>query len=72
VHPQRPHPEGEDRALSGSEDGLPGAIVRVGFFGQNFDDLPFLKDWVHSNGLMRAMIAICLVPPAGMLARVRW
>jgi len=40
----------------------------VGFFGQNFDNLPLLKDWVHSDRLMWAMIGICLALPAGMLA----
>lgn len=45
---------------------LPLAFV-VGFFGQNFDDLPGLQDWVHSDGLMYAMIAICVATPVGML-----
>ena len=40
----------------------------VGFFGQNFDNLPFLKDWVHSDRLMWAMIGVCIALPAGMLA----
>jgi magnesium transporter len=46
---------------------LPLSFV-VGFFGQNFDNLPFLTDWVHSDGLMWSMIAICAVLPLGMLA----
>jgi magnesium transporter len=46
---------------------LPLAFV-VGFFGQNFDNLPLLKEWVHSDGLMWAMIALCLATPASMLA----
>jgi magnesium transporter len=45
---------------------LPLAFV-VGFFGQNFDDLPGLRDWVHSDGLMWTMIAICVATPVGML-----
>ena len=49
---------------------LPLSFV-VGFFGQNFDDLPFIKDWVHSHHLMEAMIALCLAVPAGMLAFFR-
>ena len=46
---------------------LPLAFV-VGFFGQNFDSLPLLKGWVHSDALMWAMIFICLTLPVGMLA----
>jgi magnesium transporter len=46
---------------------LPLSFV-VGFFGQNFDNLPYLKEWVHSDRLMHVMIAICLAVPAGMLA----
>jgi magnesium transporter len=45
---------------------LPLAFV-VGFFGQNFENLLFFKDWVHSDALMWAMIATCVVLPAGML-----
>ena len=44
---------------------LPLAFV-VGFFGQNFDNLPFHTDWVHSDPLMLAMIVICLGMPLGM------
>jgi magnesium transporter len=46
---------------------LPLAFI-VGFFGQNFDNLPFLKEWVHSDRLMWVMIAACVSVPAGMLA----
>jgi magnesium transporter len=40
----------------------------VGFFGQNFVDLPFVADWVRSDALMRAMVVTCLALPAGLLA----
>jgi magnesium transporter len=46
---------------------LPLAFV-VGFFGQNFQDLPFVRDWVRSHRLMWAMIATCLATPAIMIA----
>jgi magnesium transporter len=46
---------------------LPLAFV-VGFFGQNFDNFPLLKDWVHSDALMWTMIGVCLATPIGMLA----
>jgi magnesium transporter len=46
---------------------LPLAFV-VGFFGQNFQNLPFLRDWVRSDRLMWSMILVCLATPAGMLA----
>ncbi len=46
---------------------LPLAFV-VGFFGQNFDNLALLKEWVHSDALMWVMIVICLATPLGMLA----
>jgi magnesium transporter len=45
---------------------LPLAFV-VGFFGQNFDNFPLLKEWVHSDGLMWAMVALCVATPIGML-----
>ncbi len=45
---------------------LPLAFV-VGFFGQNFDNLPFFKEWVHSDRLMWAMVATCVVLPLTML-----
>lgn len=49
---------------------LPLAFV-VGFFGQNFDNLPFLKAWVHDDGLMWAMIAICVATPTAMIGWFR-
>jgi magnesium transporter len=49
---------------------LPLSFV-VGFFGQNFDNLPLLQEWVHSDALMWMMIAICLMVPIGMLAWFR-
>jgi magnesium transporter len=45
---------------------LPLAFV-VGFFGQNFDNLPFLRDWVHSDGLMWVMVVVCLSMPVGLV-----
>lgn len=49
---------------------LPLAFV-VGFFGQNFDDLPFFRAWVHSDHLMWGMIATCLALPAALLVWFR-
>ena len=46
---------------------LPLAFV-VGFFGQNFQNLPFFRDWMHSDHLMWWMVGICLATPVGMLA----
>ncbi|MEO5820174.1 MAG: CorA family divalent cation transporter [Vicinamibacteraceae bacterium] len=46
---------------------LPLSFV-VGFSGQNFENLPFLKEWVHSDALMWSMIAVGLMLPIGMLA----
>ncbi len=46
---------------------LPLAFV-VGFFGQNFEDLPGLKDWMHSDTLMYVMIGLCVTIPVGMVA----
>ena len=45
---------------------LPLAFV-VGFFGQNFDNFPFIRDWVHSDRLMWAMVIMCVALPASML-----
>lgn len=50
---------------------LPLAFV-VGFFGQNFEDLPGVDDWVHSDALMWAMIATCAATPLTMLAWFRY
>lgn len=46
---------------------LPLSFV-VGFYGQNFEDLPFFPDWVRSDALMWSMIVVCLSLPAGMVA----
>ena len=46
---------------------LPLAFV-VGFFGQNFQNLPFVRDWMRSDRLMWSMITVCVATPAGMLA----
>lgn len=45
---------------------LPLAFV-VGFFGQNFENLPYFQDWTKSDGLMWGMIAACVAVPATML-----
>jgi len=45
---------------------LPLAFV-VGFFGQNFDNLPFLRGWTHHDGPMWTMVVLCVGTPAGML-----
>ena len=45
---------------------LPLAFV-VGLFGQNFDNLPFVQQWVHSDPLMWLMAVICVVLPLAML-----
>jgi magnesium transporter len=47
---------------------LPLAFI-VGFFGQNFDNLPGLREWVHSDALMWLMVVLCLATP---LALVFW
>ena len=49
---------------------LPLSFV-VGFFGQNFEDMPFLKGWTRSDGLMWAMIMLCFSVPAVMLGWFR-
>jgi magnesium transporter len=49
---------------------LPLAFV-VGFFGQNFDDLPGMHNWTHSDGLMWVMISLCVGLPVGMLGWFR-
>lgn len=45
---------------------LPLAFV-VGFFGMNFEDLPGIKGWMHSDALMFLMLGLCVVIPAGMI-----
>lgn len=49
---------------------LPLSFV-VGFFGQNFDDLPFASGWNHSHGAMVVMIGLCFAIPVVMLAWFR-
>ena len=49
---------------------LPLAFL-VGFFGQNFDNLPFLQAWVHSDRLMWGMILVCLAMPVGLVVWFR-
>lgn len=44
---------------------LPLAFV-VGFFGQNFEDFPFLENWTRSRGLMWTMIVACVGTPVAM------
>ena len=34
----------------------------------NFQNLPFVRDWMRSDRLMWSMIAVCLGTPALMLA----
>jgi magnesium transporter len=43
----------------------------VGFFGQNFDDLPGFRGWMHGDRLMYAMFGLCLVTPIGMVVWFR-
>jgi magnesium transporter len=50
---------------------LPLAFV-VGFFGQNFLNLPGVPNWTHSDELMLGMVALCLVTPLGMLVWFRY
>jgi len=53
---------------------LPLSFV-VGFFGQNFEDLPFVRGWVRSDELMWTMVGLCAAVPLVMLAwfkRKRW
>jgi magnesium transporter len=46
---------------------LPLAFV-VGFFGQNFDDLPFARGWMHSDRVMWGMVVTCLALATAMVA----
>jgi magnesium transporter len=53
---------------------LPLAFV-VGFFGQNFENLPGVRHWQQSDELMHAMIALCVLIPGTMVLwfkRQRW
>lgn len=49
---------------------LPLAFV-VGFFGQNFTDLPGLPNWVQSHSLMWFMIVLCASVPVAMIVWFR-
>ena len=46
---------------------LPLAFI-VGFFGQNFENLPFLRHWVQNDALMWLMIVACVATPVSLLA----
>jgi magnesium transporter len=53
---------------------LPLSFV-VGFFGQNFEDLPGIPDWTKSRYLMEVMLGICVAVPVGMgfwFRKKRW
>jgi magnesium transporter len=53
---------------------LPLAFI-VGFFGQNFDNLPLLREWMHSDVLMWVMIVLCVSTPTGLIywfRKKRW
>ena len=45
---------------------LPLAFI-VGFFGQNFEDLPGFPHWMSHDGLMWLMLALCAATPITML-----
>jgi len=49
---------------------LPLSFV-VGFFGQNFRDLPGFPDWVGSDPLMWGVLGLCFATPIAMLALFR-
>ena len=49
---------------------LPLAFI-VGFFGQNFEDLPGHPQWVHSDALMYVMLTLCLATPVVMFTWFR-
>lgn len=50
---------------------LPLAFV-VGFFGQNFDDLPGVPHWMQSDVLMHIMVGLCALTPIVMVAWFRY
>jgi magnesium transporter len=49
---------------------LPLAFI-VGFFGQNFANLPGISDWPASDDLMHVMLALCILTPVVMLTWFR-
>ncbi len=49
---------------------LPLAFI-VGFFGQNFQDLPGLAGWTSSRGLTYTMLGLCVGTPTVMLVWFR-
>lgn len=49
---------------------LPLAFI-VGFFGQNFENLPGLPDWPKRDRLMYFMVALCVATPVGMVTWFR-
>jgi len=50
---------------------LPLSFV-VGFFGQNFDDMPGMPGWTHSHQLMWVMLVACLGIPTAMIGWFRY
>lgn len=50
---------------------LPLAFI-VGFFGQNFNDLPWFPGWVDSDALMHVMLALCVATPIVMVSWFRY
>jgi magnesium transporter len=50
---------------------LPLAFL-VGFFGQNFENLPGLPHWMHSDALMHVMLASCVLLPVVMVSWFRY
>jgi magnesium transporter len=53
---------------------LPLAFI-VGFFGQNFDNFPGLREWTHSDALMWVMLISCVSTPIALVfwfKRKRW
>lgn len=49
---------------------LPLAFV-VGFFGQNFANLPGIRDWPTSDALMHVMLGLCFMTPVLMFTWFR-